>query len=316
VGESLRAGASGNRLVGLESAVTIGRVNTVPVGRVDMQGKVCLVTGANSGIGKATALGLAEMGARVVMVCRDRARGTAARDEIRSASGNDSVELLVADLASLGSVRKLAEHFVEAHERLHVLINNAAVLSPKRMETEDGFEMQFGVNHLAPFMLTNLLLERLKASGSTRVVNVSSMAHRGAKIDFEDLQSEKRYKMMRAYGQSKLGNVLFTYALAKRLAGTGVTANSLHPGIVRTGIFRDFPGPVRGLEKILGGLILSTPTKGTKTSLYVATSPEIEGIGGKYFEKCREAESSAESHDEAVAERLWSVSAAMTGCGQ
>ena len=282
----------------------------------DMSGKVCLVTGANSGIGKATALGLAEMGAVVVMVCRDRAKGVAARDEIRSASGNDSAELLVADLASLDAVRRLAERFVEAHERLHVLINNAAVLLRKRLETQDGFEMQFGVNHLAPFALTDLLLERLKASAPARIVNVSSMAHRSATIDFDDLQSEKRYKMMRAYGQSKLGNVLFTYALAKRLAGTGVTANCLHPGIVRTGIFRDFPAPVRGLEKILGRLVLSKPAKGAETTLYAAASPEVEGVSGKYFEKCREAESSAESHDEAVAERLWAISAEMTGCGR
>ena len=192
--------------------------------------KVCLITGATSGIGKATAMGLANMGASVVMVGRDRGRGEAALAEIKEKSANASVDLLLADLSSQEEVRRLADEFKEAYPRLDVLINNAGVFRSERITTADGLEMTFAVNHLAYFLLTNLLLDVLKASAPSRIVNVSSGDHRNGTIDFDDLQGEKGYKGAKAYSQSKLANVLFTYELARRLEGTGVSANCLHPG--------------------------------------------------------------------------------------
>ena len=279
----------------------------------DMQGKVCLVTGANSGIGKETALGLAQRGATVVLVCRSQERGDAALAEITQRSGNDSVSLLVADLSSQRQVRRVAAAFREQFDRLDVLVNNAALARRTRAVSEDGVELTLAVNHLAPFLLTNLLLDRLKASAPARVVTVSSAAHKDAEINFADLQSEQRYAMLGfgAYSQSKLANVLFTYELARRLEGTGVTANCLHPGVVATGIFRDTPLWLRVGLKIARPFILGS-AQGADTVLYLATAPEVAEVSGRYFEQRQPVQSSPLSYDTEVARRLWEVSAALT----
>jgi retinol dehydrogenase-14 len=271
-----------------------------------MRGKVCLVTGSNSGIGKATALGLARLGASVVMVCRDQSKGEAAQAEIKTKSGNPSVDLLIADLASQQSIRQLAKEVTERYQQLHVLVNNAGVSPAHRTLTVDGLETTFAVNHLAPFLLTNLLLDRLKASAPARIVTVASTAQ--SALNFDDLQGEKHYSMLGTYGQSKLANVLFTYELARRLEGSGVTANCLHPGVVSTNLARDFTPLFRWMAK----LFFISPEKGAQTSVYLASSPEVEGISGKYFSKKREARSSAESYNTVSAQRLWEVSEQLT----
>lgn len=276
--------------------------------KIDMSGKTCVVTGANSGIGKETAEGLARMGATVVMVCRDRERGQAALEEIKSKSGNQSVELMICDLASQAQIRKLVEEFKQKHNRLDVLVNNAGLVLTHRTVTEDGFETTFAVNHLGYFLLTNLLLDVIKQSAPARIVNVASTAHRSATIDFNDLQGERSYGTMRAYGQSKLANILFTYELARRLEGSGVTVNCLHPGIIGTNIFRAAPGILSAAAK----LIFKSPKKGAETSLYLATSPEVAQVTGKYFDDKKVISSSPESHNKAVAERLWQISEQLT----
>jgi len=270
-----------------------------------------LITGATSGIGKATAMGLANMGASVVMVGRDRGRGEAAMAEIKEKSGNASVDLMLADLSSQGQIRRLANEFKEAYPRLDVLINNAGIFLSKRVVTADGIEMTFAVNHLAYFLLTNLLLDVLERSAPSRVVNVSSGAQSNGTIDFDGLQGEKGYKGTKAYSQSKLANVLFTYELARRLEGTGVTANCVHPGAVRTNFGSGSSGLFGFMVRASRPLMIS-PEKGAETSIYLASSPEVEGVSGKYFIKKAEARSSDESYDETVARRLWEVSAELT----
>jgi retinol dehydrogenase 14 len=274
--------------------------------------KVCLITGATSGIGKATAMGLASIGASVVMVGRDRGRGEAALAEIKEKSANVSVHLLLANLSSQEEVRRLADEFKEAYPRLDVLINNAGVFRSDRTTTPDGLETTFAVNHLAHFLLTDLLLDVLKASAPSRIVNVSSGDHSNGTIDFDDLQGEKGYKGAKAYSQSKLANVLFTYELAWRLEGTGVSANCLHPG---AGIRTNFGSGVSG---VLGFTVralkplMKSPEKGAETSIYLASSPEVEGLSSRYFAKKAGARSSVVSHDERLARRLWEVSEDLT----
>ena len=275
---------------------------------VNMAGKVALVTGANSGIGKETALAIARMKADLVIVCRDRERGRAALEDIKSKSANNSVELMICDLSSQAQIRKLVEEFKQKHNRLDVLVNNAGVILTRRRVTEDGLESTFAINHLAYFLLTNLLLDLIIQSAPARIVNVSSTVHKSATIDFDDLQSERSYSAMRAYGQSKLANVLFTYELARRLEGTRVTVNCLHPGVIATNIFRDISGVVGAAAK----LFLKSPRRGAETSIYLATSPEVEGVTGKYFDDRRAVRSSTESYDEAIAEKLWQVSKQLT----
>lgn len=277
-----------------------------------MGGKVCMVTGANSGIGKATALGLASLGATVVMVCRSQERGEAALAEIKQKSRNERIFLLLADLASQAAIRKLAEDFNKQFSALHVLINNAGIIPRKRQVTVDGFETQFAVNHLAPFLLTNLLLDTLKRSAPARIVTVTSDMHRGASISFDDLQSVGSYRPVRVYSETKLANVLFTYELARKLKGTKVTANCLHPGMVATKLLADgigIPRPLTSTTKLIG----SSPEKGAKTSIYLAASPEVEGVSGKYFVKEKPVESSQISYDQSLAGRLWKQSAELTG---
>jgi NAD(P)-dependent dehydrogenase (short-subunit alcohol dehydrogenase family) len=277
-----------------------------------MDGRVCLITGATSGIGKATAMGLANMGAGVVMVGRDRGRGEAALAEIEEGSPNASVDLMLAELSSQEEIHRLADEFKEAYPRLDVLINNAGVIRSKRVTTADGLEMTFAVNHLAHFLLTNLLLDVLKANAPSRIINVASGEQRNGTIDFDDLQGEKEYKTAKAYGQSKLANVLFTYELSRRLQGTGVSVNCLHPGAgVRTnlgsGVSGVFGFTVRALTPLM-----KSPEKGAETSIYLASSSEVEGLSGGYFVKKAEARSSDASYDERLARRLWEVSADLT----
>jgi NAD(P)-dependent dehydrogenase (short-subunit alcohol dehydrogenase family) len=277
-----------------------------------MDGKICIVTGANSGIGMATAEGLAKQGAHVVMACRDVERSKSVQEKITKASGSDKVDLLQLDLGSQKSTRAFAETFLNAYDRLDVLVNNAAVVPTKRQETADGYEAQFGVNHLGPFLLTHLLLDRLKESAPSRIVTVSSMLHVKGIINFDDLQSENSYGIMVAYQQSKLANCLFTFELARKLEGTGVTANCLHPGVVNTGLTRNLPFFLKPLLKI-AGLFMLNPDKGAATSLHVATSAELEGVTGKYFDDCKESRYSSKADDREVAEKLWNLSEQYTG---
>ncbi len=276
-----------------------------------MNSRVCLVTGGNSGIGKAAALGLAKLGATVVIVSRDRAKGEAAVEEIRSKSGNQHVDLMVTDLSSLHSVRELARDFLAKYRQLHVLVNNAGIFLPKRVATVDGLEATFATNHLGHFLLTMLLLDTIKAGAPSRIINVTSDAHHGSKIDFEDLQGEKRYSGYKAYGQSKLANILFTYELARRLEGTGVTVNCLHPGLVRTGFGKDGGGLMSVGVRVLAPFMMG-PEKAAKAAVRLASAPQLEGVSGKFFSKGKEAKSSVESYDVEVARRLWEVSEQLT----
>ena len=265
-----------------------------------------MVTGATSGIGKATALGLAQQGATVILVARNQGKGEATRQEIRVKSDSDSVDLLLADLSSQQSIRQLAENFKQRYSQLHVLINNAGVYNLTRRETVDGLEMTFAVNQLAPFLLTHLLLDMIKASVPARIVNVSSDSHEAGYINLKDLQSKQHYQSMRAYGQSKLALVLFSYELARRLQGTGVTVNCLHPGFVATNIAQDnIPALLRPLVKFIISLLGSRPEEGAKTAIYLASSPEVEGITGKYFVKSAPKRSAPISYDEALQQQLW-----------
>ena len=278
-----------------------------------MTGKVCLVTGANAGIGKATALGLARMRATVVMVCRSRERGESAQTEITAKSGSRNVDLLIADLSSQGSIRKLARTFTSQYPQLHVLVNNAGTITPRRRITVDGLETQFAVNHLAPFLLTNLLLDTLKASAPARVVTVSSQVHSKSPLDFDDLGSEREYTASQVYRKTKLANILFTYELARRLEGTGVTANCLHPGVIATKLLDDYVGGSRDAGFGSGESFSDSPEQGAAVVLHVATSPEIEGISGKYFYDNAVRETAPVTYDEEHARKLWDTSAELTG---
>jgi NAD(P)-dependent dehydrogenase (short-subunit alcohol dehydrogenase family) len=282
-----------------------------------MQGKTVVVTGGNSGIGLETAAALAAIGARVLVTARNADKGRAAgADIVQRCGGQAQVQLVVFDLADLSSVRRGAAEILEQAPRIDVLVNNAGLVLTERRETVDGYEATFGINHLGPFLLTNLLLDRLRESAPARIVNVASTAHAAARkgIPFDDLQSTRRYRGMRVYGQSKLANILFTLELSSRLAGTGVTANSLHPGTVRTGYGAD--GDARGFLafgiKIAGPFFLS-PAKGARTSIYLASSPEVEGVSGQYFVKCKPREPRRPARDPEAARRLWQVSEELVG---
>jgi NAD(P)-dependent dehydrogenase (short-subunit alcohol dehydrogenase family) len=271
-----------------------------------MRGKVAMITGANAGMGKEIALALGGMRATVVMVNRDRARGEAARAEVESKTGNHEVELLLADLSSQQSIRALVSDFEARHNRLNVLVNNAGITLAKRTETADGLEAVFATNHLAAFLLTNLLLSVLKASAPSRVVTVSSAAHSMGKIDFEDLQSVNGYNEIRAYNASKLANVLFTYELARRLAGTGVTANVVEPGFVKTNLRVPFPFS-------LFSFMRGSAANGAKPTVFLAASSEVDGVSGSFFsQKGVATKSSAPSYDTEAGRRLWTVSAELT----
>jgi len=272
-----------------------------------MHGKICLVTGASSGIGKATATALAKQGATVVMICRDQRKGEAARSEIQESSGNASIALLLADLSSQASIHQLAQQCQAIYPQIHVLINNAGVALTRRSVTVDGIETTFAVNVLAPFLLSHLLLASLKAGASSRIINVASSIQRS--LDFADLQQEKRYSGWQMYGQTKSALILLTYEFAKRLQGTGVTVNCLHPGFIATDLGRSASPVTRLLQR----LFASSPEKGAATSIHLASSPEVEGITGKFFVKSQEARSSQETYDEAASLRLWDICVQLTG---
>jgi retinol dehydrogenase-14 len=273
-----------------------------------MAGRTVLVTGGTGGIGRATATGLAAMGARVGITGRDAARTRDAAAEIAAVSGNPAVDPFPADMSSQAEVRRLAGDVLAAYSRLDVLVNNVGGFWATRRLTADGLERTVAVNHLAPFLLTGLLLDRLKASAPARIVTVSSGAHAAGKINFGDLQGERRYSGQQAYSQSKLANILFTYELARRLDDTGVTATVAHPGVVRTGFAAEDPSPVWKLFLPLIRLFLKTPQKGAATSIYLASSPEVEGATGAYFAGRKPKASSPASRDTAAAARLWQVS--------
>ncbi len=277
-----------------------------------LQGKICLITGATLGIGKETALGLACRGAHVAIVGRDPDRTRATADWIRRKASTAEVSFLLADLSSQSEVRRVAREFSDRYSRLDVLVNNAGAIFARRETTVDGFERTWALNHLAYFLLTHELLGLLKASAPARIVNVASTMHTGGFIDFGDLLGEKNYGGIRAYSQSKLANVLFTYALARRLEGTGVTANCLHPGGVATGFGQNTHGALKLLMKLARPFLI-TAEQGAATSIYLASSPDIEGVSGRYFAKCKPVRSSAASHDEALQERLWALSLRQIG---
>jgi NAD(P)-dependent dehydrogenase (short-subunit alcohol dehydrogenase family) len=277
-----------------------------------MQGKICLVTGATAGIGRATAVGLARQGALVVITGRDAARTQETLDAIRNETGNRQVESLLADFSSQAEVRRLAGEFRARHGRLDVLLNNAGAVFMERGVTVDGFERTWAVNHLASFLLTLELLDLLKASTPARIVNVSSAIHTGRTLDPDKVQDEKLYGIG-GYGQSKLANVLFTYALARRLKGTSVTANCLHPGVVSTSLMKPKGSLAAKAVMTLMQPFLTTPEKGAATSLYLASSPDVEEVTGKYFVKRKAVLSSPVSYDEALQERLWELSLRQTG---
>lgn len=276
-----------------------------------------MVTGATSGMGEVTARALAQMGATVIGVGHDPRRSAAARDRIATAAPHAQVEFMLADLSSQVQIRQLAQEFKRKYSRLDVLVNNAGALFAKRQESADGIEMTFALNHLGYFLLTSLLLDTLKASAPARVLNISSFGHRNTQVNFDDLQAKKRYSGLLVYRQSKLANLLFTYELARRLEGTGVTVNAVNPGLVATRFsmnnFGFIGDSLTNLFVRLYSLITLDAEQGAQTAIYLATSPEVEGVTGKYFVNKKAAPSSPVSHDRAAAIQLWQSSEAMTG---
>ena len=272
----------------------------------DMHGKICLVTGSSSGLGKATALGLAQLGATVILGCRDKQRGEAALAEIKIASGNQMVELMLIDLSLQHSVRSIIAEFESRFDRLDVLINNAGVFKNQRILTVDGLETMFATNHLGPFLLTNLLMNKLKSSSSARVLSITAPST--TSLDFDDLQGEKKFNAYTAFGASKMCNLLFTYELARRLEGTHITANAIHPGLVKSGIMREAAAPVRWLTY----LISTAPQKAAETPTYYASSPEVEGITGMFFKDKQAIDSNPYSKNQEIQNHLWEISISLT----
>jgi NAD(P)-dependent dehydrogenase (short-subunit alcohol dehydrogenase family) len=277
-----------------------------------LAGKTVLVTGGTGGIGRATALGLATMGAHLGITGRDRERTERAAREIRAA-GRGHVDVFVADLSSQSEVRRLADEVLQTYPRIDVLVNNVGGYWNTRHVTADGLERTFALNHLAPFLMTNLLLDRLKQSAPSRVVTVASNAHATGRIDFDDLQGERSYSGSRAYNQSKLANVLFTYELARRLQASAVTANALHPGVVSTSFGAEDPGGVQRLFVPFMRPFMKAPAQGAATSIHLASAPDLEQVTGRYFANSKPKSSSKRSYDEAAAARLWQVSADLVG---
>lgn len=281
-----------------------------------LDGKTVLITGANTGIGKETAVDMASRGARVILACRDMTRANQAAEGIRRRSGNGNVIVKKLDLASLQSVRQLAKEILESEERLDILINNAGIMSCPKWQTEDGFEMQFGTNHLGHFLLTNCLLNLLEKSVPSRIVNVSSLAHEKGNIYFDDINLDKDYSPWKSYRQSKLANVLFTRELATRLQGTGVTTYSLHPGVIRTELGRHFwptmPLWKRAIYKTLS-FWLKSPREGSQTTIHCAVEESLADVSGLYYSDCAPKTVAPQGQDDAAAKKLWDLSASMVG---
>lgn len=277
-----------------------------------LAGRTVLITGGTGGIGKATALGLAALGAHVLITGRDRGRAEAAGHEVRAAA-DGGVDVYVADLSSQAEVRRLANEVLQGHPRIHVLINNAGGYWNSRHVTADGLEYTFALNHLAPFLLTNLLLDSLKKSTAARIVTVSSNAHRMGRIDFDNLQGERSYSGAPAYNQSKLANVLFTHELARRLQPSCITANALHPGLVSTALGAGDPGRAQRLFVPVLRPFMKSPAQGAATSIRLASDPDLDHTTGRYFANGKPTRSSNRSYDERVAAHLWEVSAGLVG---
>ncbi|UCH88616.1 MAG: SDR family oxidoreductase [Thermoplasmata archaeon] len=269
-----------------------------------MTNKICLITGATSGIGKETAIALAKMGATVVFTSRDRKRGETAKAEIIKLSGNKNVDVMACDLSSFASIKDFSEKFKKKYKHCHILINNAGVWEKKRGLSKDGVELTFATNHLGPFLLTNLLLDHITASAPARIINVSSGLHASRTMNFEDLEGKKRYNGMKAYGQSKLANILFTKYLADRLKDSGVTVNTLSPGLTYTGLFRN----ASAFTKWFMRRIAKKPVEGAQTVIFLASSSEVANITGKYLSNKKIKDSSEESNDMEIAKRLWEIS--------
>ncbi len=282
-----------------------------------MSGKTCIITGANSGIGKETALGLARMGAHVVLVCRNAEKGRAALADVQRESGSSKVDLLIADMSSQASVRALAAQILEKYPRVDVLINNAGAAISKRALSVDGIEMTIAANHLGAFLLTLLVLDRLKASAPSRIVNVSSEAQRRARLDMDDIQFERRkYSGLAAYSQSKVLMNACTFELARRLGGTGVTANCLHPGVVATNIWHSGEDDQPLFLKVLVGIFkpfMLDSKKGAEVSLYLGTSPKVADVSGEYFVKSKPAPPNPMERDPKISAEIWRWSEQMTG---
>jgi NAD(P)-dependent dehydrogenase (short-subunit alcohol dehydrogenase family) len=277
-----------------------------------IEGKVVLVTGATNGIGLVTARELSRMGALVTIISRESGKCEKVAKAIAADSGHP-VEFIAADLSLLAGIKQAAETFIQTHSQLHVLVNNAGGFFTKRKLTPDGFEMTFALNHLNYFLLTILLIELLKSSAPARIVNVASGMHVRARMDFNNLQGEKKYTSFNAYGQSKLANLLFTYELARRLEGSGVTVNALHPGYVHTGLAQNNGAIIQVFAGLLSRTFGRKPEEGARTSIFLATSPEVEGVSGKYYADCRQVQSSPESYSRSIAEKLWTISLELTG---
>ncbi|XP_035798510.1 retinol dehydrogenase 13-like isoform X2 [Amphiprion ocellaris] len=281
-----------------------------------LDGKTVLITGANTGIGKETALDMAQRGARVILACRDMTRARIAADEIRQRSGNGNVVVKKLDLASLQSVRDLVKDVQENEARLDILINNAGIMMCPKWETEDGFEMQFGVNHLGHFLLTNCLLDMLKKSAPSRIVVVASRAHQRGRIHFDDINLDKSYSPGKSYSQSKLANILFCRELATRLQGTGVTVYSLHPGVIHTELGRHFLSTLAMWKKMIVmpfSLLVKRPWEGAQTTIYCAVDESQANVSGLYYSDCAPKEPAPQALDDAAAKKLWDLSASMVG---
>ena len=273
----------------------------------NMNGKVCLVTGATDGIGKVSARVLAELGAKVIIVGRNPEKSAIVLAELRSISGNENIDLLMADLAVMQEVRDLAEQVISRYDRIDVLLNNAGGYFTKHEITSDGLEMTFALNHMSYFLLTNKLMELLKYSAPARIINVSSDAHYGVDMDFENLNGEQEYKALKAYQKSKLANVLFTYELLKKVPGN-ITVNCLHPGFVATNFGHNNGGFFGPVLKIAQRISAIDPEEGAKTSIFLCSAPEVKGVSGKYFYKCKPKTSSRESRNMDTGKRLWQIS--------
>lgn len=281
-----------------------------------MQGKIGLITGATSGIGEVTARALAQAGATTLLVGRDADRGKAAVDRIKAQTGNSNVHLFLADLSSQAEIRELAANVRRRYDHLDVLVNNAGAVFNTRQLTVDGIEMTFALNHLSYFLLTTLLLDLLKAGAPSRVINVASATHQGARSSgIDDWQSEKQYSMTQAYHRSKLANLLFTYELARRLEGTGVTVNAVKPGFTKTGLGKNSGGLMAIFLRIMSALMAQSAEKGAETSIYLATSPDVAQVTGKYFDRQVAIKSSPDSYNVALGQRLWALSEHLTESG-